>query len=759
VGIVRDATGATLQNVTISVRGPAHGSTLTGRDGRFQLLNLPEGDYELDAELSGFAPARRVVRVVTGQTADVDVTLAVHVLEETVVTAAKTGERDVQKLPMAISVLPAADLQRTESHTIAQIAGLAPSVTFSQNSDFSQLTIRGIGSNVVFAGSDPSSAVYLDGVYLARPVAVLADFLELERIEVLRGPRGTLYGRNAVGGALNLVTKEPTNDFAASARFSVGTHDALRTEAAVSGPLVRGRVLASGAILRGVRDGFVRDLNHPDHPLGGEDATAGRGKLLVVLNRRMDLTLSGDFTRHDPAPLTYAKVLAVKPGFQVDNPADLHEVRASTLAEGHTYQHGAAARFTMRLAPETTLVSLTAYRKLDYQVINDADITELDLTAVDLREFHHQWSQELTISREGPGLSWIGGLFLFDEDDHQPTVVRLGGPRLLNFLDPTVDASAGALFGQATVDLTRGLSASTGLRYTTERKSIVNSGRLQTIDEPAVVLPSSEYAYTDAISYSAWTPRFGLDFRMRPDTFAYVSAARGFKSGGFNFTSPEPGRGYAPEWAWSYEGGLKAALAGGRARINLAVFHTDYTDLQVQTPIRPGVIDISNAAEATIRGIELEGTARIGPSVRAGGHIAWLTAKYDHYTAVGIGGITGDAAGHRLSNAPQWSGRAWFDWSADIGRGSLLSVRADTRWQSTVYFTPFNDAIQRQPAYGVLDASVEFGPRRRHWSVAAFARNLTNQDYITGTFATPPPAIGGRPGEPRQAGVQLTLRH
>jgi iron complex outermembrane receptor protein len=517
--------------------------------------------------------------------------------------------------------------------------------------------------------------------------------------------------------------------------------------------------MASAAILRGVRDGFVRDLNHPDHPLGGEDVTAGRGKLLVVFNRRMDLTLSGDITRQDPAPLTYAKVLAVKPGFQVDNPADLHDVRTSTLAEGHTFQHGAAARFTMRLAPETTLVSLTAYRKLDYQVINDADITELDLTAVDLREFHHQWSQEVTVSRERPGLSWIAGLFLFDEHDQQPTIVRLGGPRLLNFLDPTVEASAGALFGQATVSLTRRVSATTGLRYTTERKTIANSGRLQTLDEPAVVLPSSLYAYTDAISYNAWTPKFGLDLRVSADTFVYVSAARGFKSGGFNLTSPEPGRGYAPEWAWSYEGGLKTALAGGRARINLAVFHTDYTDLQVQTPIGPGVIDISNAAEATIRGIELEGSARLGRSVRTGGHVAWLNAKYDRYIAVGIGGVPGNVAGHRLSNAPGWSGRAWVDWNVDIGRAALLSVRADSRWQSTVYFTPFNDAIQRQPAYGVLDVSAEFGPSRRHWSVAAFARNLTNQGYITGTFATPPPAIGGRPGEPRQAGIQLTLRH
>ena len=241
-------------------------------------------------------------------------------------------------------------------------------------------------------------------------------------------------------------------------------------------------------------------------------------------------------------------------------------------------------------------------------------------------------------------------------------------------------------------------------------------------------------------------------------TVAYASATRGFKSGGFNLTSPEAGRGYAPEWAWSYEGGLKTTVADGRARLNVAAFQTDYSDLQVQTAIRPGVIDISNAAEATIRGVEFEGSARLTRAVHAGGHLAWLDATYDRYIAVGVGGVTGNVAGHRLNNAPEWSGRLWLEWNRGIGRSRVVSLRADSRWQSTVFFTPFNDAIQRQRPYGLLEVSAELAPDHRRWSVMAYARNLTNEDYITGTFSSPPPAIGGRPGESRQVGVQLMLR-
>jgi iron complex outermembrane recepter protein len=733
--------------------------TRTGPEGHFEFRNLPEGNYELTAVLAGFAPARRTLRLVPGQSAALSLTLSVALQEEVVVTASKTGERDARETPIAVSVLPGEELQRAQAHTVAALAGLAPSVTFSQNSDFAQLTVRGIGSNVVFAGSDPSSAVYIDGVYIARPVMVLADFLALERVEVLRGPQGTLYGRNAVGGAVNLVTKPPTNDFEATARFAAGNFDALRGEARLSGPIVRRRVLGSAAILRGTREGYVRDLDHGGHPLGGEDVTAAQGKIHVIFDRRSDLLLSADIGHQEPIPLTYAKVIAVKPGFQVDNPADLHEVRTSTKASSRTLGYGSSARFSLRLGSSTTLTSLTAFRKLDYTVINDADITELELAAVNLREMQRQWSEEVTVSRQGSRLAWIAGLFFFDEVDRQPTSVQLGASGLENVLHPRVDANAAAAFGQATIALTRRLAATAGLRYTRDRKAIVNAGHLSTLDPPVTLLAGTAYAYTDSMSRAAWMPKAGVELRVRDDTFAYASATRGFKSGGFNLTSPEAGRGYAPEWAWSYEGGLKTVMARGRARFNVAAFQVDYSDLQVQTAIRPGVIDISNAAEATIRGVEMDGTIRIRPGIEAGGHVAWLGARYDRYVAVGVGGVMGDVAGRRLNNAPEWAGRLWLQWSGQVGRSVVASARVDTRGQSTLFFTPFNDTIQRQTPYGLVDVSVELGPKRRHWSVGAWARNLANADYITGTFSTPPPAIGGRPGPPRQVGLQLTIRN
>ena len=302
----------------------------------------------------------------------------------------------------------------------------------------------------------------------------------------------------------------PTNNLDASARFVAGNLGTFRTEARLSGPIVRDRILGSVAILRGVRDGFVRDLDHPDHSLGGEDVTAVRSKLHVVFNARSNLLVAGDMTHQDPIPLTYAKVLAVKPGFQVDNPADLHEVRASTLAEGRILQYGGTARFTAALRASTTLTSTTAFRKLEYNLVSDNDITELNLTAVHLQEAQHQWSEEVTISQQRPGLSWIAGLFLFNEVDRQPTLVTLMEPRHYNLLNPQVEAGNQAVFGQATIDLTSRVSVTAGLRYSREHKTIDNAGQLSTIDLPVTLVPGSAY------SVHGCDLPYRLDSKVRP---------------------------------------------------------------------------------------------------------------------------------------------------------------------------------------------------------------------------------------------------
>jgi iron complex outermembrane receptor protein len=584
------------------------------------------------------------------------------------------------------------------------------------------------------------------------------ELLDLDRIEVLRGPQGTLFGRNAVGGAMNLISKSPTNEFDGSAGFTIGNLGARRVMARVSGPLKRDRVMGRVAVLRGVADGYVRDLEHPDHPLGGDDVTAARGQVRVVFDRRTNLLVSSDVNDQRGTPLTFNKVLAVKPGFHVDNPASLHEVRTSVPGSQHQRQYGATARITTALTSSTTLVSLTAFRKLHYSFSLDSDITELDVSTFDQHESQHQLSEEITVSHQQPWLTWVAGAFLFSEADDQSLLSPQRPAGLEIRLHPRVDATSRAVFGQSTIRLTSPLSATVGLRYTHERKEIDNAGGLYRLDDPVSPVTGSVYSYSDSAIHTAWTPKLGLEMKLPRGALGYVSATRGFKSGGFNFSSTAPGRGFAPEFAWSYEGGLKSTVMNGRSRFGVSAFVMDYTNLQVQTPIQPGIIDIRNAASATIRGIEVENTTRFGHGVEAGGHLTWLDAAYDHYIAVAVGGTTGDVSGNRLNNAPEWGGRLWVQWIGAIGRSGRLTLTADATGQSTVFYTPFNDGIQRQRPYGLLGVRAEYGPSNRRWSVNAYARNVTNTDYIMATFGTSQVAFGGRPGATRQFAIELAVR-
>jgi iron complex outermembrane receptor protein len=750
-GTVQDVAGNPLMDVLVTLAGMRQLEARTDREGRFVLELVPSGDHVITATLADAVRVTHSARVVDGETAVVVLTLSIRIADVVIVTADKTGERELQKVPAALSVLSNQQLAQREAQTVADLAGLVPSVTFAQNTEFAQLTIRGIGSNNIFTGSDPSSAVYLDGVYLARPAGVLSDFLDLARVEILRGPQGTMYGRNVVGGTINLVSKLPTAETAFSARIVLGSFQTARAEVTLSGPIVPGRVLASGAVLRGVSDGFVRDLTDPGRPLGGTDVTAARGTMRVLLSSRSELRLMADFTHRDPLPLFYSKVLAVKPGFTVDNPADLHDVRTSTPADSRTVHDGGSAQFVWRLSPNTVLTSLFAARRLDYALLIDSDITELNLSVANAHEIHRQWSEELTVTSERAGIGWTSGIFLFRDSDRFRSLSEFTASGLTASLRPTVKTESFAAFGQATVGLGSRLSGILGVRYSRDDKTIDNAGGS---DIGETVL--SSFQYRDASVATAWTPKLGLAFSLDEDTLAYASMTRGFKSGGFNISAPSAGRGFAPEWAWSYEAGVKSSQLGRRVNLNGAVYVTDYTDLQVQTPIRPGVVEIANAAAATIRGVEVEIQAYPAFRWTVGGHLAWLDAVYDRYTAVSPVGAPVDVAGRRLSNAPEWSGRMWLEYARAIGHGRALSMLVDLVRQSTVYFTPINDDVQRQGPYGVVNANITVRPGQR-WSAGFYARNLMNTDYVTGTSSVPPPAIGGRPGAPRQLGVQLNV--
>lgn len=763
-GVVTDETDGLLSGVIITLSSGALSggprTIMTDRRGAYVFRNLPAGTYVLETSLSGFQNVREEVAVASGTRITLDLTLPISGLLESVkVTATKSGVTDIQFTPLAVTAFGSTELNETAIETVEQLAGVAPGLTVSQNTGFAQVTIRGIGTNAVFAGADPSSTVHLDDVYLARPAMVLSDFLDIERVEVLRGPQGTLYGRNSVGGTINIISRQPTNQLETSARFTVGNYAKLQVDGSVSGPIVKDKVMGRIAVLRGVRDGFVEDLNHPDDPLGGQDSLAVRGQLRFVFGGQHQFLLEGDYANADPVPLSYSKLVFDNGVFPIDNPDDLHEVRHSNVGESESTQAGGFARLAMRLSDGVTLNSLTSYRKFDYDLFFDSDMSELTLLTSKINERQWQISEEATLVGDSPKVNWVSGVFYFRERDRQPTRLRVFPQRVDNKVTPTVESDSWAAFGQATFRLTDRLSLTGGLRYTREDKEIDTSGGLFRLGTNIPAVPATIYAFTDSISFNAWTPKAAVEFQGTEDILTYFSVTRGFKSGGFNFTAPEPGRGYDPEFALSYEGGLKTSLADGRFRLNTAVFYNDYTDLQVQSFIRPAIVDITNAASATLRGVEVETEAAPSRRFQVAASLIYLNATYDEYIAVGAGALTLDAAGNRLNNAPEWSGRVSANYNVPTGGLGHISLGAVVTWQSRVFFTAFNDDVETQDAYGLLHLHAGFVSANDWWEVGFYGRNVTDKGYITGTGSFPPPGVGGRPGDRRTFGMQLRFRY
>ena len=279
-GVIRDSTGSVLPGVIVTVTGAAliaPRTVVTDEHGRYEVGKLPAGRYLVTAALGGFET--RVSEIDVGEgSAALDLVLAVSAFSERVtVTATKTGATDIQSTPIAVTVLAARTLEQLGIQTVEGIAGVVPAVTISQHTGAAQVTIRGIGTNSTVAGADPSSTVHLDGVYLGRPAMVFMDLLNVERLEVLRGPQGTLYGRNSVGGTINIVTRQPTNTLETSARLSAGSYDKLRAEVAVSGPLVKNKVMGNFAVLRS-HTRRARDRSRSSSSLARQRGHLGRSR-------------------------------------------------------------------------------------------------------------------------------------------------------------------------------------------------------------------------------------------------------------------------------------------------------------------------------------------------------------------------------------------------------------------------------------------------------------------------------------------------
>lgn len=688
-------------------------------------------------------------------------------LDDVVVTARRRSER-LQDVPVAVTALTDEVLDTLQATDIGDLQGAVPNLTLHVgDASNAVIYIRGVGQVDSLAFADPGVGIYMDDVYLGRAQGAFLSVYDVDRIEVLRGPQGTLYGRNTIGGAIKFVSSPLSADLNGRAEASVGDYDLREFRGAVGGALGEG-LLAKAAVSYAGRGGYGQNA-FDGRSDGDKDQLAGR--LAFEYRPRDDLSfrLNIDASRDRPdtsrTPARATSVFGLFPAtthdpFAIDadfnDRADLDTFGVSLIGE-------------WALSDALTLKSVTAYRTMDYGAHLDLDATPLPFFGIYDDEEQTQFSQEIQLTYDGGGrLHWVGGLFYFDEDDS--TFAGLFGPAITVVTAELNEYRnrSWAAYGQGSYDLSDRLSLTAGLRYTFEEKDFV---RTQDLIIGATTVPERgdtgfRLASIDTASdWSSLSPKVGLDYKVSDDVLAYVSISRGFKSGGFDGRAATTAAAapYDPESLWAYEAGLKSSLFDRRLTANVAAFWNDYSDLQLSSFVAdPGGVGgfgalFTNAGAATIRGVEVELVGRPTPELTLNATVSYLDARYDEY--IGPGGL--DISNQReLVNAPEWSGRIGGVYEIDLGVSGLIRLGADASYRSKTYPTVSSSEVVAQEAYTLVDAFARWEAAGGGYFAELGGKNLTDERYVDHAFdlsASPGYELAYY-GAPRTVRLTLGLR-
>jgi iron complex outermembrane receptor protein len=713
------------------------------------------------------------------------------------VTARRRAET-LQDVPIAITAYTGEQLENSGALDITDISNTTPNVTLEvsrgTNSTLSAF-IRGVGQQDPVAGFEGGVGIYLDDVYLNRPQAAVLDIYDVERIEVLRGPQGTLYGRNTIGGAVKYVTRRLSADPELRVRANLGTYDQADLIVSGSAPIGDGTLRIGAAGARLSRGGFGDNLTTGEDNYN-RDIWAGRVSLEVNNEDNVFVRFQGDYTRDDSNPRGGHRLI---PALVAGTPVltDVFDSRGGLAdPEQRVTAWGAHLFAEIQPSESVTLRSITAYRHDESGTPIDFDaLPQVDVDVPAIYE-NRQLSQELQILYDsGPVHALLGGYFL---DANARTVfdVRLPGTvTALTFGD--VDTETFAVFGDLTYDLTDQLSLSVGGRYTWDRR---NSDILRQVfiggGSPFFGGAGRFFAlqsdFEGEADFAEFTPRASITYEITPDQTVYASYSRGFKGGGFdprgvstacrnpqgtvcNRAELVDFMGFDPETVDSYELGYRASLFDRRLSFSLAAFHAEYQDVQVPGSVgtvlngQQTFIGVTtNAARARFQGIEFEGNAvlardfgTVGNRLSLAWAIGYINADYLEY--IDARGL--DVADRRaIQNTPDWTASGTLGYSTPMAGGNLnasatLAYRGDSQQFETV--TPGLD----QPAYTLLDGNLVWRSDDDRWSVGLHGRNLTDKRYIvsgynflrqnadTGQFILP----NGQPGLSSTLGSQGIL--
>ena len=696
--------------------------------------------------------------------------------DDVIIVTARRREERLVDVPVAVSAISGEELAQRGALDITDVGQTVPNVTLeasrATNSTLSAF-IRGIGQQDPVSGFEQGVGIYLDDVYLNRPQAAVLDIYDVERIEVLRGPQGTLYGRNTIGGAVKYVTRRLPQDASVKVRATYGTYDQAEGVITASAP-ISDLVRVGGSLARLSRGGFGDNLTTGLENYN-KDIWAGRLSLeMGGYGEPAFIRVQGDYTKDKSNPRGGHRLIPglVSGAPVLDNVFDTRGALNDPEQEVESY--GLSLHAEAELSDALTLRSISAWRKDDSYSPIDFDA----LPAVDLdvpgAYFNEQVSQEFQLLwDDGGAFSGLLGFYYLDAKADTLFDVRIFTTfaGLTAYTQANVDTETFAIFGDFTYDLSDQFSLSVGGRYTWDERSAeilrqnYLGGGSPVFGGAGVPFGGASTDFNGSREFKKFTPRASLSFMPTPDHNIYASYSKGFKGGGFDprgvgVNAPAAIAGsptdeevtdflsFAPEEVDSYEIGYKGNL--GILNIAAAAFYADYTDVQIPgsvacevggLPTFCGIV--SNAGKATFKGFELEANARFAGGFGLAGSLGYIDAQYDEYIT-NIANVPTDVADFRVvQNTPELTGSLTASYDTAIGAGDLyLGATVSYRSKTSQFEIP--NPYLDQGGYALLDASAVYTAPGGRWKIGIYGKNLLDKEYKTSgyTFVATDPVTG-----------------
>lgn len=794
------ATGA----ATVTLTGP-DGSTLTQTTttGDMALAPKSAGLHKISVTVGARTVAGEVIIPETGQvriifnpTSSTPFESYVVALEAVTVTAQRV-EESLQKIPVAVTAFDSRQLEIKQITNVQQASYATPNLWMEKNtgtSSGSRAAIRGVGEDESFFTSDTPVGIYIDDVYIPRQTGAQFDLYELERLEVLRGPQGTLYGRNTSAGALRLVTKQPGNKFRANGEGAFGSFSRTDVRGSINAPIgEKAGLLFSGLLKK--HDGY--DTNTINRArVNDQDVKAGRLALRLLPSARFNAVLSADITRERSTPgfpvgfVMQPPFLSTVPpypplasGFgvgrtdiyqQLDGDRDIHTLQSDLLNPLNDIdQDGYSATLSYALNDHITLKSISAYRKMFNELLLDADGRINNFIGTGTPEFHlyqlqnqDQFSQEFQITGARDRLRYSGGFYYFREHNDQKTenlILNNLGRNNFWLVDGNTRSYAG--YASVTYTATDRLTLTGGGRLTNDDKDFFTrvflpsgaqlvacanpqgqiapggGARACNASDPAGFTSTPVQKALDK-GWSAFTPRLAADYAFNPTSMGYLSYSRGFKSGAFDGRSNTaaavlPLAPINPEKIDTIELGVKSDLARGKARLNAAIFYNKWKDLQGTGTDPNGNFYRTTLGDVHTQGAEFEARVVPGAGLEVFGQLSLLSTGYDtvtfNQTAL-CGNLNTGTRELELKMAPPYSYQVGALYSRP-GAGGRFSAGGTLSGKGRFWHTSCNADVGSEDGFTLFDATVAYESRDTRWRITAAGENLSDAKYVIGSFA------------------------